>query len=681
MDAHSSLGTNLSGRLRNTDLSYNNGLMPLFEAVVNSIHSIEEAGLSTSDGRIDVEICRSTQQSLDLKNKRGPDAADEIIGFKITDNGIGFNDENMKSFLTLDSEHKAKKGCRGVGRLLWLKAFDYVDIDSVFIGANAEALHRKFRFNKQSGVTESPIEACTLKRETTVHLAGFGDSYKKATRKTTQAIATLLFEHCLWYYVRKGGAPHIQIFDPENDISLQQICDEHLMISSESTEFVVREHKFDMTHVKLSAGTSQKHSVSYCAASRLVKEEGLTGKIPGLFGKIKDGDSEFYYAGFIVADYLDAMVRSERTEFNIPETIENPLPDELSFKEIRDAVIQNATTFLKEHLQGNVKSGHERLTSFVSEKAPHYSPILKYLDEDARIIDPTISDKDLELKLHKVQADVEEKMLEQGHDLMTPTNVESPDDYQMRIEKYLGQVSDIKQADLAKYVSHRRVVIDLLEVALRRQADGKYVKEEVIHELIMPMGKEFSDISPLSNNLWLIDERLAFHNYLASDKSLKSMRITGAQETIEPDIVALNVFNTPMLVNDENRSPQGSLVVIEIKRPMRNDAKYGDEDDPIQQCLNYLVKMREGGMTTEDGRPILNANSMPGFCYVICDLTEKMKKVCVGHDLTVTSDGAGYFGYHRHYQAYIEVISFGRLTDMARQRNQAFFTKLGLPTK
>jgi hypothetical protein len=31
----------------------------------------------------------------------------------------------MLSFETLDSDHKARLGCRGVGRLLWLKAFGF----------------------------------------------------------------------------------------------------------------------------------------------------------------------------------------------------------------------------------------------------------------------------------------------------------------------------------------------------------------------------------------------------------------------------------------------------------------------------------------------------------------------------------------------------------------------------
>ena len=38
----------------------------------------------------------------------------------------------MKSFLTLDSDYKADKGGRGVGRLLWLKAFRKVNVSSIY---------------------------------------------------------------------------------------------------------------------------------------------------------------------------------------------------------------------------------------------------------------------------------------------------------------------------------------------------------------------------------------------------------------------------------------------------------------------------------------------------------------------------------------------------------------------
>ncbi|WP_227515139.1 hypothetical protein [Acinetobacter sp. Root1280] len=99
-----SLQTNLKGRLRNTILPKTHGLMPVFEAVVNSIQSIEEKGEGNT-GKIILQIDRDKQSTLDLESKELP----PIVGFTIIDNGCGFNDENFKSFKILDSEHKIEK--------------------------------------------------------------------------------------------------------------------------------------------------------------------------------------------------------------------------------------------------------------------------------------------------------------------------------------------------------------------------------------------------------------------------------------------------------------------------------------------------------------------------------------------------------------------------------------------
>ena len=61
---------NLQGRLRNTHLPKSHGLLPLFEAVVNSIHAIEEAEVPSLDGKITVEIMRRAQGQLPFDGKR-----------------------------------------------------------------------------------------------------------------------------------------------------------------------------------------------------------------------------------------------------------------------------------------------------------------------------------------------------------------------------------------------------------------------------------------------------------------------------------------------------------------------------------------------------------------------------------------------------------------------------------
>lgn len=92
-----SLHTNLRGRLRNTSLPRNHGLMPVFEAVINSIHSIEEKG-NIDQGQITLTIIREPQEELDID---GASCA-SILGFKVTDNGCGFNNVNFSSFQTLE---------------------------------------------------------------------------------------------------------------------------------------------------------------------------------------------------------------------------------------------------------------------------------------------------------------------------------------------------------------------------------------------------------------------------------------------------------------------------------------------------------------------------------------------------------------------------------------------------
>lgn len=114
---------------------------------------------------------------------------------------------------------------------------------------------------------------------------------------------------------------------------------------------------------------------------------------------------------------------------------------------------------------------------------------------------------------------------------MQPQNLEQVGEYKLRLQANLQKAEDLKKSDLANYVSHRKVIVDLLQKSIERLEDGKYAREDLIHELIMPMPKDSSELFLDSCNLWLIDERLAFHSYLASDKTLTSMSIVNTNST------------------------------------------------------------------------------------------------------------------------------------------------------
>lgn len=673
-----SLNTSLKGRLRNTSLPKTNVLFPLFEAVINSIHSIDERvekdnSFKVSDSYIKIKLLRSGQMTFDASKPN-------LIGFEIIDNGIGFTDNNYMSFRTLDSEYKLNKGCRGIGRLLWLKVFSKIEIDSYY-KENIEFQNRSFDFNISKEIdNEKTKKNSNEKIETSIKMLNITNVYYDYFPKTIQAIAHNLLEHCLWYFIRKGGVPQITIEDGET-ILMDHEFDSYMLAASDSTTFQIKSNSFSITHVKLKVNSQNKHSVIYSASDRVVKEEPLVGKIPGLFGVLNDGEDNFCYKGFISSEYLTERVTPERHGFNISETVNGFFKDEdVSFEDIRNEVLAQILVYLEEYLKKNTEEGKKRVVDFVNQKAPRYRPILNRIKEEDQIVDPNITDKALEIKLHSHLTTIETELLSEGHDLMKPNNIENENDYSKRIEDYLSKASDLKKSDLANYVAHRKVILDLLGKAIEVQENGKYLKEEILHQLIMPMRKNSDDIFFNDSNLWLIDERLAFHNFLASDKTIKSMPITGANTTKEPDIISLNVYDNPLLVNDSQSLPLASITVIEIKRPMRNDAKPGEEKDPIEQALMYLERIRDGNVITKSGRQIPDSKDIPGFCYILCDLTQTVSKRCKILSLEITADKMGYFGYNPNYKAYIEVLSFDRLLNMAKERNKSFFDKLGLPT-
>ena len=661
--------------------------MPLFEAVQNSIHAIEDAHPLAAAGRIVVEIVRDQQETLPYDattNKPGPASLPDITGFRIKDNGIGFTDVHMTSFETLDTDLKAAIGGRGVGRLLWLKAFSRASLDSVYVDANGQKRRRRFAFASRDGVVDKgPVEADPDSESgTLVFLEEFHPKYRDASRKTTDAIASSLFEHCLWYFVRQGGAPNILILDGERTVNLDHVYEEHMHSSAFTETLSLKGHPFELIHIELRSTVSKTHFIGWCASNRLVDEENISGKVPGLYGLLGDQENAFLYACYITSPYLNDRVRPERTGFVMEEASSDGLfsETEISKEEITGAVIDRAAAYLATHLQISRQAGLHRVREFVNQEKPQYRPIVARIPEEKLYVDPKISDKELDVLLHQHKSESESELLSTGHDVMAPRSNESIQDYANRVAKYLQLADDIKKSDLAEYVSHRKVILDLLRVAIERSEDGTYAREDLIHDLIMPMRRDSNSTEFERNNLWLINERLTFHDFLASDKELRSIPITDNDDRKRPDVLALNVYDESILLTERKQLPLASIVVVEIKRPMRNDAAAGEDRDPIEQTLGYLRRIRAGEMKTAAGRAIPNTPDVPGFCYVVCDLTPTMKERCELMGLQVTSDHMGYFGYNAALKAYIEVISFDQLLRAAKERNRVFFDRLGLPT-
>lgn len=678
------LTTSLAGRVRNTNLPKSHSLLPLLEAVIGLQAIDVRFSDDMTQGHLRVTIERSGQEEFDFE-PTGPGrvALKPITGFVVEDNGVGFTPDNMDSFETLDTDYKANLGCRGVGRLLWLKAFGKVSVRSAYLADDGELCARQFRFSVAGEVehTEAPDDLSDA--GTAVHLDGFKEAFQKSAPKSADAIPREVFEHCIWYFLRPGGALDVSIVDDEV-VSLNSLMEDFVFSELPLTTVEVKGQKFEMANLCLKSSTRNPTPRLYwCAANRLVMEENLTGKIPGLYGRLKDKTSaEFAYACYLSSDYLDSHVRADRTAFDISERIPGAtLEDDISIEDIRTGVLHAIEELLADSLTAAREEGKARVSEFVSNRAPRYRPVLARLDPLGVTVDPSIKDQDLELVLHRHLQKLEADVIEQGHAVFAEADTTTPEVYQERLSEYLQTVTDIKQSDLAAYVSRRRAILDALAKLVRSNELGKYSREDAIHSLLMPMRMDSDEIGTDASNLWIIDERLAFHDYLASDKTLKSMPITGSDSTKEPDILATRLVGSPgspVLAAEGETLPLPSIVVVEIKRPMRNDAS--EDKDPIQQTLDYVKRVRSGGVMTASGRPIPASKDQPAFCYVLADLTPTMVSRCEYAGLRPTHDGMGYFGFNEPHKPISKVMSFDRLVNSATERNRAFFDKLGLPS-
>lgn len=676
------IGSNLKGRLRNIDLPISKCLFPLFEAVVNSIYAIDdrivsEDSFESAEGRIQVTLSRSSNS--DLFGGKG-----ELSTITIEDNGIGFDYNNYESFCELDSMLRVNRGCKGIGRLLWLKSFASVEIESYYKTNNGSIKNRHFVFTPE-GITDLP-ELSTEGKSigTKVTLKGPINNYKKAISKYGQdSIAKLLFEHCLWFFLREGSCPNIKIIEGRDVTNLSEIYDSYLYGNNDNkTSFQIAGETFDVLHVRLQKSES-KNQISYCAGNRIVKNEKIKD-IVGLYDSaIKTLEGSFYYKCFVTSTYFDEHVAPDRYAFLIPDKADSNTQieglEQIYFDNIKENVIQKVKEFLSPYLGENILAGKDRLSQYIDEKAPYYKPLFAVLSDDEKVVNPTSTEKSLDLYLHNILVEKEHHLIEEGHDVLQVRTGESEEDYRERVEKYFCNAQQLKQTDLARYVLHRKYILELLEDALQIDDNGHYCKEERVHEIIMPMRITSDDTKFQDNNLWIIDERLVFHHYLASDKTFKSMEVTDCDSNRRPDILVDNIFDNPLFVSEKDTPPFATLRIVEFKRPMRDNMESEDSTkNPIDQCIDYVEKIRNGKITTKNGRPINVSEEIPAYCYVICDLTPSMQLVCKKHDFRKTYDSLGYFGYKSELKIYFEIISFDQLLNSAKERNAAFFDKIGI---
>lgn len=654
----------IKGQLNNMRLGVSRTLWPLFEAIINAIHSIEDSP-NKDNGKITITVVRDEEPRL----PNCQSDLERINSFIIEDNGVGFNEENYASFNTAYSTLKIKKGCKGIGRFLWLKAFDSVSIESAFQDEKG-FFTRSFSFSVDGVSPEDNLRQSSRNEiHTVVKLNNYLKDYKEACPVELDSIAKRIIEHCLLYFT-SAKCPQITLQDSKSSsINLNEYFDKTIKDSLHQDKFTIKEEEFTIFHMRVPEGINA-HQLSLCANMQEVETVELKKYIPNLQKKIKTNNEtvgDFFYVGYISGNYLDSIVNSTRTSFEYDEK-DNQVSMYGTGKEtIIPTALEYVKAYLSDYINDIDKQKRKEIDNY-AESHPQYRYLLSIKPEVYDNIPAGLSFENLELELHKEVQKWETEIKKKGIQLENNTSIDDKT-YDSLYEEYWTNVTELSKTCLAEYVTRRKTLLRMLEDALTIQDTGKFKKESVIHSIICPMQHTSDDVSFEEMNLWVVDERMAYHRYLASDKTLKSMPLISSNSTKEPDIA---IFDQAFAFSD-NDEPFSSITIIEFKKP-DNDAK-----SPWDQVGQYIDLIRSGSKKKTDGQSLIVNDGTVFRCYVICDLTAKMKTHCVNAGLLETADNLGYAGFNAGRHAYYEAISYQKLISDAKKRNEILFDKLFNP--
>ena len=663
---------NVAGQVGQIKLGQNKALWPLFETVINSIQSLEDTDIDRKEITIEALRNPSVQLRLNADGTKTEEPS-RFEQFIVTDNGNGFNEVNFKSFQEAYSQLKVKKGCKGIGRFLWLKAFEKVVISSTY-QENGKWYLREFDFTL-SGVSpdEAPreLKGNNYSNITRVTLTGFIARYRDAVSYSLESLAKKIIEHCLPYFIMKA-VPAITLKDNRGEsFSLNDYFDKVYKDSLNQDPIDLKGRHYQLYHMLLAQG-ADGHELHLCANNREVKSVDLYKKISNLEKgkKLPTEDGDVYYVGYLAGDYLDESINVERSEFefeDLPVMGDNRGASE---EEIVDAAVEMIKVYLKTDLDKVGTEKRKQIDRLVQATRPQYRLLLNKRPEVYDDIPSGLTDDKVDLELYRHQQLWEYETAKQRRDIeeKVKQNATTDSGFQPLFDEYCRNIHELSRAGLAEYVIRRKAIIDLLGKALEVEPSGSYSLESRIHSIICPMQVSSDEVKLDDMNLWLIDDRLAYHHYLASDKFLSKLPVLENGTQKRTDLI---VFDAALSYTAET-DDINSITIVELKRPQRDD----NENDPVWQVLKYVRDIREGKIKKDNGRDFGDMSRVKFYCYVIGDLTPSMRDSAVGRGLRLTQDNEGYYGYNEGIGAYVEVISYNKLLKNARQRNQVFFDKL-----
>lgn len=657
------IATDIKGIIHELRIKEEDFLLSFYELVINAIQAIEENG-NPSNGRIDIYVERE-EDDVNLLGEKA------ICSIKVVDNGVGFTKENYDSFTRSHSTKKADIGGKGVGRFAVLSVFDNIDITSKrYIGEN-KLSEISFSLNREEGLSEPITRDISGATGTIVEAKHLNPIFKNVSAAyNLEKIADSILDYCLLYYLNQN-APTIVLHEGEELINLN-----NQFRPSDFIDNIFKDKiygcNFSLYFVKQKK--YKYHQYSFCANNRVVRSKRISTVFPLFSSSIIEDSEAVYIWIYVVSGYLDEIVNMSRNELDFPKKREvDSMSSKIFESDIDTIVVKAINEIFKEEVQQRKDKVFTKIGEFMAKDSGLPYRHLTITDDFLQGISDDVKEDEVDEKLHALSYKKSVESRNKCQKLLA-RDYSNQDDYQDLLKEVIDSTTDEGNLQLAQYVAKRKTVIALFQKYLAWvESTKEYTEEKSLHNLLFVMGGTNSSVSYDKHNLWLLDDRLAFFGYIASDKAIRLHAPMHGQTDCakETDIA---IYDVPFFYGDiDDYGLINSVLIFELKRPDR----IVTYEEFSKQMREQISGIRSGRIKDDKGVNIRTNENVPIYFYYVCDenaygtLTE-----------SAIQEGFVKTPFHSLYRTVNnttqEILTYGSMLVNANRRNQIFFKKLGI---
>lgn len=667
-------------------------LQPIFECFTNALEAIKIKQRSISDYRGEILIKVNTSETIVQST--------EFSSLSITDNGIGFNDEEFKRFNTFKLTNKGFKNL-GSGRIQYVHYFDNTTIKSIF-EKEGKYFEREFVVSKKKNfLNENAIVKHRYCKEieasdtgTTVSFNGLLENKGVYDDLNERTLKEKLLERYIHYFCyNKNNLPKITIdfyvqskLKNSSTISKKDIpnIDQTKLLKLQYSrkgdngiEKIEKEEDFTIDAFKISKDILQENRLNLVSKGEVIEESDIILENLSKNDNVKGNK----YLFLVSSNYIDERDTNLRGVLNIPskDSYEKDLfsnQEEIFIEEIQEEVNKTIDSMYPEIEE--VKKQHQDNFAKLKE--------MFLLDEEtAKNISVSINDSESDIlkKFYEAEAKKEASLdaeIKESIDNLDNLDTRSPnykDELEKEIERLVKVIPLQNKKSLTQYVARRKLILDLFDKILERklkvQQSASNFDEALIHNLLFQQG----DSENKDSDLWIINEDFIYFQG-SSEKQLSKLEINGEKVFKEKFTEEEERYLTSLGENRKIKRPdvllfpeEGKCIIIEFKAPHVNASDHLTQIDTYANLIrNYSIDKFQittfyGYLLGEsiENRDVRGAVSAFEESYQFDYLYRPSIKV-VGFD--GRKDGS----------IYTEVIKYSTLLKRAKQRNKIFIDKL-----